>query len=375
MNRLRLLALFVLVGSACGVSQTGGNTQPTGGVSGSAGVSGAAGQIGGGGTTVGTGGSTDTAGTGGTPTTGNGGSATGGSSVGAGGTGGSISGAGGLATGGTMGAPPLSGITVNIGGNVVPKEKVILFIHVGHSNMAGRAVDPPELHDFNFTTAPRLWSYAKGGVWKPAVEPLSPDDMTMGHAGPGMSILRAALAVAPPDVYFVSIGHGQSGTTGGFCRGFRKGGLWYSAAMDAAMELKGKVTFGGIWGMFGTGEYADTGHVSTFGQCLTGVVTDMRTDLGMPNLPVLLGDWEAGALGMFVPTTDFAKSVIAQIHSTAAAVQPAAVIPTDGLPIQNPDPAANGQGPHHYNYAGHKGWGERGIALLKSSGWAPWALP
>jgi hypothetical protein len=388
MNRFTVLVCLALIGGACGVSQTGGNTA-TGGVSGSAGVNGTAGATtaAGGGTSGGSGGTTSAGGTGGAAMTGTGGVATGGNvggggnvgnagSGGSGGSGGSIAGSGGttIPSGGT-GGQVLSGVTVTIAGNVVPKEKVIVFLHIGHSNMAGRAVDPVALHDFNFTTSPRLYSYAKGGVWKAALEPLSPDNVTMGKAGPGMSILRAALAVAPPDAYVISIGHGQSGDTGGYCRNYRKGGLFYSAVMDAAMELKGKVTFGGIWGMFGTSEFADMGHVSTFGTCLTGVVTDMRADLGMPALPVLLGDWEAGALGKFLPTTDFAKGVIAQIRSTVAAVQPAAVIPTDGLAIQNPDPAAGTDGVHHYNYAGHKAWGERGVMLLKTSGWAPWAIP
>jgi hypothetical protein len=194
----------------------------------------------------------------------------------------------------------------------------------------------------------------------------------MGKAGPGMSILRAALAVVPSDVYVVSVGHGETGDNGGFCRNFRKGGLFYSNAMDSALELKGKVTFGGIWLMFGTSEFADMTHVTTFGQCLAGVVTDMRTDLGLPNLPALIGDWEAGAQGKFLPTTTFATSVIAQIHSTVPSVAPAVLIPTDGLEMQNPDPDGQG-GIHHYDFAGHQGWGQRGINLLMTSGFAPWA--
>jgi hypothetical protein len=363
-------AWFVLLLAACGVSTKPHNT--------GAGQAGAVGTTGAGGSIAGAAGATTT-GTAGAGSAG----ATGTAGAGASGSGGSTGGVDASATG-TGGAgtqadaatdtTPLSGITVNIGGTVVPKEKVLLFIHVGHSNMAGRATDPASLHDFNYTTAPRLWSYAKGGVWKPAVEPLSPDGMTLGKAGPGMSILRAALAVAPPDFYIVSVGHGETGDDGGYCRNFRKGGLFYDNAMDSAMELKGKVTFGAIWMMFGTSEFGDMTHVTTFGQCLTGVVTDMRTDLGMPNLPVLIGDWEAGATDKFLPTTAFAVSVIAQIHSTVTAVPPAALIPTDGLAMQDPD--ADGQGGiHHFNFAGHQGWGMRGIGLLMSSGWAPWAAP
>jgi hypothetical protein len=55
-----------------------------------------------------------------------------------------------------------------------------------------------------------------------------------------MSILRTAMAAAPADAYVVSIGRGQSGTTGGYCRSFRKGGLLYDYVMVPAMELKGR---------------------------------------------------------------------------------------------------------------------------------------
>jgi hypothetical protein len=241
--------------------------------------------------------------------------------------------------------------------------------------MAGRAFDPVALHDFNYVTVPRMWSYAKGGVWKPALEPLSPDSRTMGHAGPGMSILHAALAVVPSDYYVVSIGKGESGDTGGFCRNFRKGGLFYNVAMDAAMELKGKVTFGGIWTMLGTSENADKMNVPMFGQCLQGVVSDMRTDLGMPNLPFIIGDWEAGAQGNFLPSLPESQAIITQLHAAVPLVQPAVLIPTDGLPIEDPDPASGTAGVHHYNYEGHKGWAERGIMLIKTSGLAPWSIP
>jgi len=280
------------------------------------------------------------------------------------------SGEGGAASGGSSGMA-LSGIQISVGGTLVPKEKVIVFLHVGHSNMAGRATSPASLQAFNYTTDPHLWAYQKGGAWKPAIEPLSPDAMTAGAAGPGMSILRTALTMAP-DAYIVSIGHGESGDLGGYCTSFRKGGLFYNVVMDAAMELRGKVTFGAIWGMFGAAEFADPTHASTFGQCLQGVVTDMRTDLGLPALPALLGDWEAGATGKFTPTLPFPQMIIPQIHSAAANVPPAAVIGTVGLPIQiRAADAAEGQ--HHYDFAGHKGWAEHGFVLASQNGWTPWA--
>src|SRR5262249_50103298 len=125
----------------------------------------------------------------------------------------------------------------------------------------------------------------------------------------------------------------------------------------------------------GTSENADKVNVPTFGQCFQGLVNDMRTDLGMPNLPFIIGDWEAGAQGKFLPSLPESQMIITQLHAAVPMVQPAVLIPTDGLPIQNPDPASGTDGVHHYNFAGHKGWGERGIMLLKTAGWAPWATP
>ena len=41
----------------------------------------------------------------------------------------------------------------------------------------------------------------------------------------------------------------------GYCPNFRKGRPLYREFMDAARELKGKVTFGGLFTMFGITEY------------------------------------------------------------------------------------------------------------------------
>ena len=69
----------------------------------------------------------------------------------------------------------------------VPKDKVIVFLHVGHSNMAGRATGPPDLKPYFYDTDPHLWAYAKGGAWRPAKEPLSGDVATGDAAGPGIA--------------------------------------------------------------------------------------------------------------------------------------------------------------------------------------------
>jgi hypothetical protein len=253
---------------------------------------------------------------------------------------------------------------VVIAGTSMPPERVIVFLHLGHSNMAGRTNLPPELRPFNYDTDPHLWAYAKGGAWRMAREPLSGDYLTRGGAGPGMSILHTASAMAP-DLTMVSIGRGHDGSIGGHCRSFRKGGLLYDYVMGPALELKGKVTFGAIFTMLGVNEFRrDAGNLPRFHECLEGIASDMRTDLGDPGIPFVMGDWEAGATGDFSPTRDYAITTRAQIRMAAATIPRAVLIPTDGLPMFDD---------HHYNLAGYKLWAERGFALLKGAGLTPWA--
>ena len=274
--------------------------------------------------------------------------------------------------------PPPLGSAITINGTQVPKEKVLVFLHIGHSNMAGRVTTPQSLRPFFFETHPLLWSYAKGGTFRPAKEPLSADSMTgscggvgcaglPAGAGPGMAILRAALAAAP-DAYIISIGRGQSGTTGGVCRSFRKGGLLYDFVMGPAMELKGRVTFAAVWTMLGLSEVNDRSNASTFGDCMAGIASDMRGDLGEPELPFVFGDWEEGAEDGLAPDSSTGRIIVPQLRALPMRVPRSVVIPTDGLPMNPLDG-------HHYDLTGHKLWGERGIALLRMNALAPWAAP
>jgi hypothetical protein len=267
------------------------------------------------------------------------------------------------------GQPPDSSASapgVTIGSTFVPRERAIVLLHIGHSNMAGRADSPPELKPFNYDTDPHLWAYGRGGMWRPAREPLSGDSMTDGRAGPGMSILHAALSAAP-DRFIISIGRGQSGQSSGYCRSFRKGGLLYDFVMAPALELRGKVTFGAIFAMFGTSETDDMIDAGQFGACMRGLVADMRTDLGLPELPFIVGDWEAGATDNESPNSRIAMIIIPQLRGLPMQVDRLGLVPTDGLPVIAND--------HHYDLTGYKLWGERAIDILRKNHWAPWLAP
>ncbi len=375
-----LAALVVGLGACGGVKQDpsegstpggGGDGSGTGG----AGSNGANGGAPGSGAASGSG----TGGRGGSSTGGNSGGSVGGSLGGGGMAGSGVRTDGGAGTGGR--APdagsvpdmnagdraitPPSGMTLIVGGKEVPKEKLIVFIHLGHSDMMGRATGPAALDSYFHTTDPHLWMYKKGGTFTPAKESTAGNtDAPAVQTGPGMAILRTALALAP-DSHMVSIGLGSSGP---WCLQFRKSANtgFYKDIMDRAMELKGKATFGGIFTMLHITEYhSSTAEQMTFSDCLVGLGEEMRTDLGDPTIPLMVGGWNMGATdGVKAPDSPVGQICIPQIALVPSKTKFAGVILTHGFPMQDGS---------HLNREGHKRWAESGFAIMKTNGWIPWA--
>jgi len=267
-------------------------------------------------------------------------------------------------------AAPLSGITVNINGVTVPKEKVVAFIHFGHSNMAGRGDVPLPLRPWFFTNAdPHGWIFSANGAFTPCLEPNTAGDGTnnMGApgqvtplGGPGTALIKQAIAMAP-DYYFVSLGFGQSSA---YCSEFLPGHLYYDSLIAAAKAIKGKVTFGAIVVMLGiTERHGTAADITGYPNCINSLVTQVRTDVGEPNLPLLLTDYEMTATGMLAPTQPFALSIIPQIHMVPTVVSNSALVPTDGLVLVDD---------HHFNLQSHQIWTQRALDIMKANGWFPW---
>jgi Carbohydrate esterase, sialic acid-specific acetylesterase len=257
----------------------------------------------------------------------------------------------------------------------VPKEKVIAFIHFGHSNMAGRADSPLPLRPFYFTQAdPRAWLF-RNNAFQPALEPNTAGDsgnntplvpgQTLPLGGPGTALVKQADAMAPGS-YFVSLGFGRSSA---YCSQYLPGHLYYDSMMAAAKQLKGKVTFGGIFVMLGiTERHGTAADITGYSGCMNTLVTAIRTDLGEPNMPLLLTDYEMSAVGALAPTVPFAQAIIPEIHKVPSVVSNSALVPTDGLPLADPQTADG----HHFNLDGHKMWTQRALDIMKAKGWFPW---
>jgi hypothetical protein len=260
----------------------------------------------------------------------------------------------------TAPTPAPAGVTID--GTFVPRERAVVFIHIGHSDMAGRADGPADLRPFFTETHPQLWTYARGGSFRAAKEPTAGDSGSAGKAGPGMAILKTALAGAP-DTVFISVGHGHSGASGGYCPTFRRGQPIWPTFMDAARELKGKVTFGALFTMFGITEYHVPNGPAQVGDCILGLMNEVREELDAPDMTLMVGDWNMGGTGIYSPTGEYGRAARPELARIPMRDNRAGLIPTDGLPMHDD---------RHLNMAGHKLWAERAFMIMTEKGWTPW---
>lgn len=323
---------------------TGGSSAGGSGPGNSGGTSGSAGSVGSSGGASGAGGSA---------------SGRGGSS--GGGTGGSSSGTGGSRGADAQGSAPPDDGTLVIAGTRVPREQAMVILLFGHSNMLGHGETPEELRPYFFTPQDRLWSYRGNNTFMPAIEPTSSGGRSRDTAGPGMGLLKAAAALAPADIHFISIGLGVGSAT---TQDWSKGGLHYSRVMDVAVQLKGKVTFAAAVIMLGiTDRHMPLAQQSGFADRVTRIAADVRADLATPDLPILHTDYEVESTGDLAVDGEVGMRFRPLILTLPMRIPRCAIIPTDGLGMEDD---------HHFNMAGQKDWSDRAMKILVDKGWAPW---
>lgn len=284
---------------------------------------------------------------------------TSGASVGGAMTAASGSGGGSSDVGSGGGSGP-SGVTINLGGVDVPRERAIAFIHIGHSNMAGRATRPQSSRPFHFTeTHPHAFMYHPGSAPELAIEPKTAGDTAAG--GPGTALVKEAAMLAP-DNYFISLGFGWPSA---YCSQFIPGGLYYDQLIAAPKAIKGRVTFGGIFIYLGiTERHGSAADRSGFPECINTLVTAIRNDVGEPTLPALMNDYEVEGSGEFVVGGAVANAIRPEIERCPSVVSNFALVSAEGVGMQDD---------HHFNLDGHRTWVQRALATMKDKGWRPWA--
>jgi hypothetical protein len=262
------------------------------------------------------------------------------------------------------GAPALSGATLPLGGVNVPKENVIAFIHVGHSNMQGQAVGPTASRPYFFTEShPHAWLYHVGKPPQLALEPFTAGDPTKPGtptAGPGTALVKEAAKLAP-NSYFLSLGFAVPSA---YCSQFVPGALYYDQLIAAPKAVVGKVTFGAIFIYLGiTERHGTPADRANFPNCINTLVTAIRKDIGEPNLPFIMNDYEVEATGDLAVGGAVANEIMPQIAKIPTTVSNSALVSCAGLGMQDD---------HHFNCDGQLTWVQRAMQTMQTKGWFVW---
>ena len=168
--------------------------------------------------------------------------------------------------------------------------------------------------------------------------------------------------MAAPDYYFVSLGYGKPSA---YCSQFLPGALYYEDLIAAPKAIKGRVTFGGIFIYLGiTERHGSAADLNGFPDCINKLVTAIRNDIGEPNLPALMNDYEVDGSGEFAVDGAVATAIRPQIAKCPSVVSNFALVSSDDVGMEDD---------HHFNFDGQRTWVQRAFTTMKDKGWRFWA--
>lgn len=256
---------------------------------------------------------------------------------------------------------------VQLGGVAVPKQQLVVYILIGHSNMAGWS------ETADHVTHPRAWHFKlPAKTWVPAKAPLNPTVQGDGtHGGPGMPFLKKMVSLYPQHHIGV-LQNAEAAATVRWNRlspdtRYHKGTPLYDATIAAAKAASQQATLGGIICMLGwvesmvtytiTDTNFDAAYAVSFSTDIKTMVANMRGDLGQPTLPFLIGMYEESAPKKH-PHRDV---VIAEIAKIPGKVPYSAIIQSEGPYVDS----------HHFTYAGQVSWANAAAAIITGKGWFP----
>lgn len=203
------------------------------------------------------------------------------------------------------------------------KESFHVYLLLGQSNMAGRG----DLESASPPPPSQILKLDQYLEWQPATEPLHFDNPKIAGAGLGLSFAEA-LSGLNPDITIGLIPCAVGGTS---LSQWQKGGQLYQQALHRARKGIERGTLKGILWHQGEQDALNQNLSETYGERLSQLVKDLRTDLNAPQLPFV-----AGELGPFLsdafqgrPTSP--DIVNAQLHSAANSIPNFAVVSADDL--------------------------------------------
>jgi|GEM_PF-3573407 hypothetical protein len=251
-------------------------------------------------------------------------------------------------------------------GVVVPKEKFVVYIMIGHSNMVGR--DPeldtvPDPHAWNFFITDCCQDIPDH-TWVPARDCIHMDFAGAGD-GPSMHFLKK-MAAEFPGYYFGVVNNANSGVQcrANYLKGNGAGSLDLFAEMMQALDLiKGNVTFGGIVCMLGVPEAVNAPEsvCRSFSSDIALMVQEFRDTLGLPQLPFLIGSFERDGPAI-ASQAPYWQIVDSQTNLVPSKVAISGIVPSDSLVYFDR---------WHYTYASYEIWTQRAVDTIEARHWYP----
>lgn len=201
---------------------------------------------------------------------------------------------------------------------VASKEDFHLYLLLGQSNMAGRGKMTPA----DRKPVANVYMLDAQNHWQPAAHPLHFDKPSMAGVGLGIDFAIAMRDGDQPS----AIGLIPCAFGGTRLDQWQKGTMLYREAIDrATIGAKSGVLRGILWHQ---GESDSTEELApTYAARLTQLFSDLRNDLHVPELPIVVGE-----LGPFrQPKNPFNDVINGQLHVVAAEVPGVAAVSADRL--------------------------------------------
>lgn len=167
-----------------------------------------------------------------------------------------------------------------------PKEDFHLYLLMGQSNMAGRGT----VEEQDRVAHARVLKFSKDKNWTPAIDPIHFDKSQVG-----MRLAKTfgeVLAEANPQITIGLIPCAFGGTP---IRRWQKGADLYLNSVERAKAAMKAGTLKGILWHQGETDSGNAMVAPKYGELLTQLVTDLRTDLDAGDVPFV-----AGQLGQFL---------------------------------------------------------------------------
>lgn len=166
------------------------------------------------------------------------------------------------------------------------KADLHLYLLMGQSNMAGRGV----VAEQDKQPHPRVLKFSKEKQWLPAIDPLHFDK---SQAGVGLGkTFGEVMAESNPKVTIGLIPCAVGGTP---IARWKKGADLYANALDRAKAAMKDGTLHGVLWHQGETDSGNQDIANHYGTTLTQLVTDLRSDLSVGDVPFV-----AGKLGEFL---------------------------------------------------------------------------